>query len=109
MSIADELGKLEELRRSGALSEAEFAQAKPVLLSGPRADDGQQLGQDLAEQIAEVRRQNELARIDREWEAERQQYLIPYRYRTGKWQVPTTGMGIRLAVVGGVFGLLWTA
>jgi hypothetical protein len=39
MSIADELRKLEELRRSGALSDEEFAQAKAAVLGGTsRAD-----------------------------------------------------------------------
>ena len=33
MNIADEIQKLEDLRRSGALNEAEFAQAKAVVLA----------------------------------------------------------------------------
>lgn len=106
MSIADELQKLEELRRTGALSDQEFAQAKAALLAGAAGPPPEPLGQHLAEQMAEVRHQNELARIDREWEMERQQYLITDRY--GARQVPTPGMGIGIAIVGGVFGLLWT-
>jgi phage shock protein C len=45
MSLSDELGKLGELRASGALTEEEFARAKERLLnapgvaSGPRAAD----------------------------------------------------------------------
>ena len=35
MAIADELQKLEELRRTGALSEEEFAKAKAGVLAGP--------------------------------------------------------------------------
>jgi hypothetical protein len=106
MSIADELSKLEELRRSGALSETEFAQAKAALLRGAPAAAEPQLGQHLADQLAEVRHQNDLAQIDREWEIERQQYFISDRY--GRRQVPTAGMGIGMAVIGGVFGLFWT-
>jgi len=34
MSIADEIGKLDELRRSGALSESEYQKAKDTLLAG---------------------------------------------------------------------------
>ena len=34
MSLVDELAKLDELRRSGALSDAEFTKAKAALLSG---------------------------------------------------------------------------
>lgn len=102
MSLADELVKLEELRRSGALTDAEFTQAKAALLAGPAsAADAP-----LAEHLAEVRYQNELARLDREWEIERQQYLIADRY--GRRHVPTAGMGMGSAVVGGVFGIFWT-
>jgi hypothetical protein len=106
MSLVDELAKLEELRRSGALSEAEFTKAKTVLLSAPPAGSEQQLGDHLADQLAEVRYQNELAQIDREWQFERQQYLIRGQYGTA--QVPTAGMGIATAIVGGVFGVFWT-
>ena len=35
MSLADELGKLDALRASGALSDAEFQRAKQRLLDGP--------------------------------------------------------------------------
>src|SRR5262249_44647773 len=54
VSIADELQKLEDLRRSGALSDTEFAQAKAALLAGSPASTGEQLGQHLSEQMAEV-------------------------------------------------------
>lgn len=110
MSLADELTKLEELRRGGALTDAEFAQAKAALLAGPAPAADPPLAEHLADQLAEVRYQNELARLDREWEMERQQYLIPDRY--GRRHVPTTGMGVVGAVVGavvgGAFGLFWT-
>jgi hypothetical protein len=106
MSIADDLFKLEELRRTGALSEAEFAKAKAAILSGSSPAPEAPLGQHLADQLAEVKYQNELARIDREWEMEREQYLIRDRY--GATHVPTQGMGVGAAVVGGVFGVFWT-
>jgi hypothetical protein len=106
MGLADELQKLEDLRSRGTLSDAEFGQAKAALLAG-RADPAERpLGQHLSDQLAAVRDQNELARIDREWEIERQQYLVADRY--GRRHVPTAGMGIGSAVVGGVFGVIWT-
>jgi len=105
MSLADELQKLEDLRRGGTLSDAEFQQAKAALLAGGTAAAEQPLGQHLSNQLAEFRHENELARLDREWEIERQQYLIADRY--GLRHVPTAGMGIGAAVVGGVFGAIW--
>src|SRR5437764_601090 len=106
MSIADELQKLEDLRRSGALSETEFARAKAAVLAGAAAPARPAVEQHLADQLGEVRYQNELARLDREWEAERERYMITDRY--GRRYLPTPGMGIGMAIVGGVFGVLWT-
>lgn len=106
MGLADELQKLEDLRRRGTLSDTEFEQAKAVLLIGGAAPATQPFGQHLSDLLAEVRYQNELARIDREWESERQQYLVANLY--GQKFVPTSGMGIGSAVVGGVFGVIWT-
>jgi hypothetical protein len=106
MGLADELQKLEQLHRSGSLTDAEFSQAKAALLANPSAPADETLGQHLSDQLAEVRHQNELARHDREWEIEKQQYLVAGRY--GRRYVPTAGMGIGTAVAGGVFGLIWT-
>jgi hypothetical protein len=108
MGIADELAKLEELRRQGALSESEFAKAKAAVLGGAQtALPPESLGRHLSDELAEVKYQNEIARIDREWEMERVQYLITNRY--GRSQVPTQGLGVGVALVGGIFGALWTA
>ena len=106
MSIADELQKLEELRQRGALTNEEFAQAKAKLLASTSETSKPDVSEHLSEQLAEVRYQNELARLDREWEIERQKYLITDRY--GRQHIPTTGMGIGIAVVGGGFGVFWT-
>jgi hypothetical protein len=106
MSFVDELQKLEELRRSGSLSDAEFAQAKAALLAGSAAPAHKELEADLSEQLAETRHQNELARLDREWEIERQKYYITDRY--GRRQLPSSGMGIAVAIGGAIFGALWT-
>jgi len=111
VSIADELQKLESLRQSGTLTDAEFAQAKARLLAGPApAADGhaglEQVGAAMSQQLAEVRYQNELARIDREWAMEREKYYITTRY--GQRQLPSPGMGIAVGVIGGIFGIIWT-
>jgi hypothetical protein len=106
MGIADELAKLEELRRSGALSESEFARAKAAILSGSGSASDASLGRQVSDQLAEVRYQNELAQIDREWQIERERYMITSN--DGRRNVPTAGMGIATALIGGVGGLIWT-
>lgn len=105
MGLADELQKLEGLRSRGTLSDAEFERAKATLL-GDESKPEQPLEQHLSEQLAEVRYQNELAQIDREWEIERQQYLITNR--EGHPQIPTFELGRNITVLGGGFGVVWT-
>ena len=107
MGIADELQKLEQLRSSGALTDGEFAQAKTLLLTNPPTSENSQVSPFIEDQLSEVRYQNELARIDREWDIERRQFQIMNRY--GRTFIPTVGMGITTAVVGGIFGAFWTA
>ena len=107
MSLADELAKLEELRRGGALSEAEFAAAKKKLLGEPAAASAEPaLGEHLAAQLEEVKFQNELAQLDREWELEREKYMVTGRY--GQRHIPTTSE----SAIGGTlvvgFGVIWT-
>lgn len=105
MSLADELAKLEDLRRSGALTDAEFTQAKAKLLAGgaPATDA---VADRLADQLAETRYQNELERVDREWQIEREKYMVADKY--GRRHIPTTGTGKLTAVGGGIFGAFWT-
>jgi hypothetical protein len=105
MSLADDLTKLEELRRAGALTEAEFAKAKAKLLAGD-APAGDAVADKLGEQLAEVRYQNELERIDREWSIEREKYMVPDRY--GRRHIPTTGASLAGGIFIGVFGVFWT-
>lgn len=107
MSLADELAKLEELRGKGALSESEFAAAKKTLLAEAAPSAAPALPADaLAAQLEEVKFQNELAQLDREWELEREQYMVAGRY--GHRYIPTAAGSAfgGLLVVG--FGILWT-
>jgi hypothetical protein len=105
MSLADELAKLEELRTKGALTEAEFASAKKALLAAPAAPEPQLAGH-LAAQLDEVKFQNELAQLDREWEIEKEKYMIADRY--GRRHIPTAAGSAfgGFLVVG--FGIVWT-
>src|SRR5262245_17968658 len=106
MSLADDLAKLEELRRTGALTETEFAKAKAAVLVGGAAPAGDAVAGKLGEQLSEVRYQNELERIDREWAIEKEKYTVADKH--GRRHIPTTGAGIATAAIGGVFGLFWT-
>jgi hypothetical protein len=106
MSIADELRKLGELHQSGALTDAEFAQAKARVLAGERAQDGGPQDETLREHLSELKRENELARLDREWQMERDRYQMSGRY--GGRYTPTKASGIIMAVVTAGFGVVWT-
>lgn len=105
MSLVAELEKLEQLHRQGALTDAEYAQAKAKLLDESPPEEAGAVGEHLKAQLAEVRQQNDVTQLDREWEMERQSYLVSNRY--GRQMVPTTAMGFGTAVVGGGIGLLW--
>ena len=110
MSFAEELQKLEGLRWNGTLTDAEFAQAKAALLAKlshpPALPPDATAAAKLGEQLAEVRYQNELERIDREWEAEKERYTVPGQ--NGRREIPTAGGGIAGGVIIGVFGTFWT-
>lgn len=108
-SLADELKKLEGLRWNGTLTDAEFERAKAALFAQlpsneqPTADDVSKLEAELAE----LRAEKELERIDREWEAERQQFMVSDKH--GHKSLPTAGGSLVVGVVGAVFGVIWTA
>jgi len=112
MSLADELKKLEGLHWNGTLTDEEFARAKAALLaksdppSASEAAPEPGVDHKLAAHLAEIRYQNELARIDREWELEKEQYMITDR--NGQRHIPTPGEGIGGAIIIGVFGIFWT-
>jgi hypothetical protein len=100
MSIADELTRLQELRTSGVLTDAEFATAKERILNGRPADSAAE------EHLGEIKKQNELARLDREWAMEREQYMVHGRY--GYRYLPSRGLSLISGVAICAFGLLWT-
>lgn len=106
MSIADEIAKLDDLRQRGIITEAEFQQAKDSLLEGSRMDSMLPPDQAMSQQLALVEFQNQLALMDREWELEREKYMITGRY--GHRSIPTRGASMAggMMVVG--FGALWT-
>ena len=106
MNIADELRKLQELHQSGALTDQEFAAAKAAVLAGNTAGGEAEAGEAVREQVEEIRRQNEVAQLDREWQLERERYLVTNRY--GQRYIPTPGLSLLGGIVVAVFGALWT-
>lgn len=102
MDLADELRRLEELHRRGALTDEEFARAKAAVLAGSTPAPAR-----LSDQPADLRREHELARLDREWERERDRYLVTGR--SGARYVPSVATSLVTGVIAVGFGLLWTA
>ena len=99
MTISDELHKLDQLRRNGTISNDEFEIAKRKVLEGSQ-DDAR------SDHLEEIRAQNELAQLDREWELERENYMVVGKY--GRKHIP----GKVSSVLGGFFivgfGIFWT-
>lgn len=79
MSIANELQKLQELHRGGALSDEEFAAAKAAVIA-TGSGIGRTTDSALQEQVEELQRQQAITRLDREWEVEQEQYMAYGRY-----------------------------
>ena len=100
MSLSDELLKLEQLRQQGVLDNTEFAQAKAALLAAPNT---------AMDNSAALVKEAELARIDREWEMEKSQYMIATRgrYSYGQPRVPSRAAAVVTGVFGAGFGAVW--
>lgn len=107
MNIADELGKLQDLHRSGALTDEEFAVAKAAVLAKGAAGTEPANEPALQEHLEEIKLQNEVARLDREWEMQREQYKIAGAH--GHRFIPTRGMSVIGGILITVFGVFWTA
>jgi hypothetical protein len=119
MGLADDLWKLEELHKSGSLTDDEYARAKASLLEGHATGEGGRL-EEMSRQMGEIARRQKVADIDRAWEAERLQYTVtgtrggthdaqghyvggvPYTY------VPTRANSVVMGVIVAGFGIVWT-
>ena len=107
MNIADELKKLRDLHESGGLSDEEFAAAKAAVLANSNVED-KPPGQPVLEaHLAEIKRQNDIERLDREWQMERERYMVADRY--GRRYIPNRGLSVLGGFVIVGFGILWTA
>ena len=99
MTISDELQKLDQLRRNGAISYDEYEIAKRRVLE--ESQDGVS-----DDHLEEIRAQNELAQLDREWALEREDYMFVGKY--GHRYVPTKAGSVFGGVVIVLFGIFWT-
>jgi hypothetical protein len=100
MNYVDELERLERLRSSGGLSQAEFEIAKSKLLGGAGSSSAN------AKQLARLEKEVELSRLDRAWEYEKESFMV--QGRRGRY-IPSTDEALWTAVIGfcGVGGLTW--
>ncbi len=100
MTISDEIQKLEELRSNGILSQQEFEIAKRRVVEGS-------LGNAASDHLEEIKAQNEVAQLDREWALERENYMV--RGQHGHKHIPSKFGSLfwGLFIVG--FGIFWTA
>lgn len=102
MSIPQQLEKLASLHRDGILTDEEFEVAKRrVITEGPATSDRS----DSSAQLEEIARQNELARIDREWQLEREKYEVHGKY--GARYIPTKHGSVGMGVFCVFFGVIW--
>jgi uncharacterized membrane protein len=86
---------------------ATFMEAVPPPRA-PRADEPPDRDwRDMTDRLDELTYQNELMRIDREWEMERERYMVYGRY--GYRHVPNTAWSVVGGIIAVVFGLFWTA
>lgn len=62
---------------------------------------------EIARDVGAIKRQNELAQLDREWERERESYLV--RGQHGQRNIPSTAGSAFGMVIGVTFGFIWIA
>jgi hypothetical protein len=63
--------------------------------------------ENLAEQVSKLTQQNELEALDRQWERQRQTFMISDKH--GRRHLPNEGMAAFSGAIVVVFGVLWTA
>jgi hypothetical protein len=62
--------------------------------------------QQLAQRVDRIAQQNEVANIDREWQMERERYMVTGRY--GQRYIPTPGLSLLGGIAVVAFGVIWT-
>jgi hypothetical protein len=86
------------LHQDGVLTDEELDRARTAVLVAPPVNP-------TAEQLDELRRHEEAAQLDREWEAERERYMA--RDKAGDLYIPSRVGHVVGGVLNAVFGLVW--
>ena len=97
MDVAREIQKLQDLYRSGAISEKEYAIAKAAILAN--FVPGTVITEDSSVQkrLEEMKLVDEVNRLDLEWQSEREKYMVTGKY--GNRYVPRKSMEILVGIL----------
>jgi uncharacterized membrane protein len=82
---------------------ATYTEAAPRPAAAGEADPG---WREMSGRLEYLEYQNELARIDREWDLERESYMVRGRY--GARYVPNAVAAVVMGVIAAGFGIFWT-
>jgi hypothetical protein len=88
------------VQRTGIATYTEAARRPP-----PESGPTDPALREMSERLEQLEYENELARIDREWEMERERYMVTSRY--GRRYVPSAAAAVVMGVVAVGFGLFW--
>jgi hypothetical protein len=83
-----------------------FTESPPEPRRG-NVDDDHGPMREVAGRLAELERQSEIDRLDREWQTERETYMMTGRY--GYRSLPSAGTALLTGIIAVVGGGLWTA
>lgn len=105
MNLVDEIEKLQKLHDNGTLTDEEFASAKSRLLAMPVEAVAQPDNGTIEQELARLRLQSDLDRLDREWDRERETHMIHGKY--GKSSLPSSEGSCAAAGVFGFIGVIF--
>lgn len=108
MNLIDELAKLDELYRSGSLTADEFQLAKQRLLQPEELAPPiiSSVAADKLDSLVDSYRFDLLSQLDREWELEKEQYMVTGKYGQRYLPERSTAWGGMIFMT--LFGVFWT-